>query len=206
MSYPDTRFGHFRQGVRKHRLAVVALGCAAVVLVEIAAVSGFFGWLVSLSGTTTSPPDLNPYHEKILAVSGNITYFGEVKYYFSALNGTSLCSPSCPELPVPWISTDPKYPSEIGVRFYYNVTNEAGFDVNLSQPVLSTSGPDPTLFYLVTMCCYTTLDEKYSEPLNAELQFTPHSVVGLEGYAYTTEAIPSSASGGYSLWANFTSN
>ena len=206
MSDPEGRFVRFRHHVRRHRLAVIALACAAVVLIEIGATSGFFGWLIALGAAPSPPPDLNPYHEQILAISSNITYFGEVQYYFPSLNRTSLCHPSCPELPRTWISTDSKYPDEIGVLFYYNVTNEVGVDVNLSQPLIRTSGPDPTLFYLITYCCYTTLDQKYSEPLDAELQFTPHAQIGLEGYAYTTEALPRSADGGYTLYVNFTSN
>ena len=181
--------------------------CAAVVLIEIAAVTGVFAWVQHPFGTPgPSVPDLNPDGQTILAIPSNITYFGGPTGYFPALNGTDLCGGRCPELPHLWISDRPSLPSEIGVFFYYNVTNVGTTDVNLSPPVLATSGPIPTLFFLQTYCCWSGTHQSYWEMISSPVQLTPGTIVGLEGYAFTTVALPKVPAGGYTLFVNFTSD
>jgi hypothetical protein len=208
MASPNRRRRWLTRGAEgRPLLFVVGLTCAAAVIIEVAAFTGFFG----LADQHTSPggpagPNLNPYHEKILAITSNITYFGSVTGYFPTLNGTSLCALACPELPRLWESNVSHLPPEIGIHFFYNVTNTAAVTVNLSVPVLQASGPDSTLFYLETFCCYTTVNQPYDEQVIAAVQFTSGTEIGFEGYAFTTATIPAAEAGGYTLYVNFTSN
>lgn len=188
-------------------LLVIGLVCAAAVISEVAAVTDLFG----LAGHRASPsgptgPDLNPYHQRILAITSNITYYGSVRNYFPMLSDANLCGLACPELPREWSSGGSNSSPQIGVYFFYNVTNTAAVNVNLSQPILTTSGRDATLLYLETFCCYTTTNRPYSELLTTGVQFTSGTEIGFEGYAFTTAVIPAVAAGGYTLYVNFTSN
>ena len=205
---PPRRPFHWRSrgsGDRRY-LLLAGLVCLAAVLVEVGALTGWFG-LGGFPWGSRGPsvPNLNPDHERILAITGNTTYFGSVSGYFPAITGTSLCGPSCPELPRIWPS-DGILPAEVGVFFYYNVTNTAKVDVNLSMPVLATSGANPTLFFLQTFCCYSTVNPPYVELIDSSLEFPPQLTLGFEGYAYTTVDLPATASGGYSLFVNFTAD
>lgn len=195
-----------RRAKRPPVLLIIGFACAAAVLVEVGAVTGFFGLAGWHSGTQgPTPPNLNPHGERILAIGGNTTYFGSIQDYFPAIDGTSLCGLKCPELPKEWPS-DGILPAEVGVFFYYNVTSTASVDVNLSMPVVSTSGPLSTLFFLETFCCYSKADPPYVELIDSAIQVPPSVDFGLEGYAYTTVPLPAVASGGYTLYVNFTSN
>ena len=185
---------------------IVGFACAAAILIEVGAITGAFGlagWHWGSRGSTA--PNLNPHGEHILAITANTTYFGPIHGYFPAIDGTDLCGPRCPELPREWPS-DGVLPAEVGVFFYYNVTNTAPVLVNLSQPVVSTSGPVPTLFFLETFCCYTPAAPPYVELIDSATPVSPGLEYGLEGYAYTTVPLPAVASGGYTLYVNFTSN
>jgi len=198
--------GRYAQRARSRpALFVVAPACVAALVIEAGVFTGFFGLPGLLSTHGSSGPDLNPHHERILAVLSNITYIGAIQGYFSSLEGTNLCGVACPELPREWPS-DGILPAEVGVYFYFNVSNDASVDVNLSVPVISTSGPTPTLFFLQTFCCYTTANPPYVDLLDAQVPFTPHQSFGLEGYAYTTVPLPAVAGGGYTLYVNYTSN
>ena len=193
---------------RRRRLWSVTAACAVVVLVEVAALTGVFGWVGSLLGSGsagTSAPDLNPHHDLILSITGNVTYLGAVRDYLPALNETSLCGGRCPTTPVEWVSHDPRYPSEVGVYFFFNVTNEGGVTVNLSTPEIWVSS-DPHLLSLQTYCCYSTHVQPYSELVVAPIQFIPGDTYGLEGYAFTTDPLPPVTGGGFELDVNFTSN
>lgn len=207
MVYEHRRLRWAARRAKAHPLLlVVGISCVAAVLVEVGAFTGFFGLGGLGSGTgPRTPPNLNPHHDLILAVTGNITYFGSITGYFPALQGASLCGQACPEVPRLW-SSDGILPEEVGVYFYYNVTNLASVDVNLSVPVVTTSGPVPTLFFLQTWCCYTPATVKYDEMLDSPIQFPPGLDFGLEGYAYTTVSLPATPAGGFTLSVNFTSN
>ena len=187
-------------------LLLVGLGCMAAILIEVGAVSGFFGWVIDRSGGGgASLPDLNPYHEQILAIPASTTYLGPLHGYFPTIDGTNLCGTRCPELPREWPG-DGILPPEIAVYFYFNVTNTASVDQNLSVPVIATSGPDPTLFLLLTFCCYTHGDTSYDEVVDSPILAPPGLPFGLEGYAYTTVPLPSVPGGGYTLYVNFTAD
>jgi hypothetical protein len=188
-------------------LWTVGLACAAVVVLEIFALNGFFGIAAPWTARPApAPPDLNPHHQTIVAIWSNISYVGLVKDYFPSLNGTGLCGGACPELPRQWTPPTGNRPTEIGVLFYYNITNEAALTVNLSAPIVMTSGADPTLFFLETFCCYSTVNQPYGDQISTELAVTGGTQVGLEGYAFTTVTLPVAESGGYTLFVNFTSN
>jgi len=176
------------------------------VILEVAAFTNFFGLTAPHSSTGTQPPDLNPFGEKILAISANISYFGSVSAYFPVLQDGDLCGLRCPSLPRIWPS-DGSLPAEVAIYFFYNITNEASVNVNLSSPVLATSGSDPTLFFLQTFCCYTQVTTPYDELVDSGVEEMPPGLhLGLEGYAFTTVPLPSTPSGGYTLYVNFTSN
>ena len=170
--------------------------------------TNFFGLANRGAGAPGPPgPNLNPYDQRILAVVGNITYFGTITGYYPELSHANLCGLACPELPVVWWSSADSLPPELGIHFYYNVTNSATVDVNLSTPTLQASGPDPTLFYLVTYCCYTTANPPYDEVVDSGIEEAPPgSTFGLQGYAFTTVPLPAMSAGGYTLYVNFTSN
>lgn len=186
-------------------LLVVALTCTAAVLIEVGAFTNFFG-LGEHPATGPSTPDLNPYHERVVAIVSNITYVGAITSYFPSLDGTDLCGSACPEVPKIWVPSQGTLPPEVGVYFYYNVTSLAAVDVNLSVPVLTTSGGHPTLFYLETYCCYTTAAPPYDELMDSPAGFTPGHEFGFKSYAYTTVPLPQVAGGEFTLWVNFTSD
>jgi len=190
---------------RRSLLFPVAVLCVAAIVLETAAVTGVFG-LANGQTRSTGPsgPDLNPYGERIVAIGGNITYAGPARGYFPALNGTSLCPHLCPETPLVWGTDGSNGSPEIGVRFFYNVTNVGNRTANLSLPVLTTGGPDPTLFVLETYCCYSAVNQPYGELLTVGPQFTAGTTIGLEEWAFTTSVIPAVTGGNYTLYANFT--
>jgi hypothetical protein len=205
----STTDDHLKQLGRRKRerpvLLLVGLVCAAAVLLEVAAFTGVFGLANRLWSTGGTPgPDLNPHHELIVAIGGNITYVGSVTGYFPALGGTSLCSGRCPQLPKVRTVSQGNLSPEIGIFFFFNVTNTANVVVNLSNPVLTTSGPVATLFYLQTYCCYTPAEPQYDELLGASISFSPGAEYGIEGYAYTTVPLPEVSGGGFTLFVNYT--
>lgn len=186
---------------------VVGLACVAAVLIEVGAFTGFFGLGALLTRSPGPPgPNLNPDHQWILGIWSNVTYIGPQTAYFPSLNGTSLCGRACPELPKVWVPRQGSLPPEIGVYFYFNVTNTASVDVNLSVPILTTSGPNPTLFYLQTWCCYSKVGVLYDELIDSPVGFIPGQTFGIEGYAYTTVALPAVEAGGYVLNVTYTSD
>jgi hypothetical protein len=180
----------------------VGFACAAAVVLEVAAFTNLFGLAVHGSSSAPGGPDLNPYHERILAITTNITYLGSETDYFPALQGANVCGIACPELPVYWPS-DGIVAAEVGVYFYYNVTNLASTIVNLSVPIIATSGTLTTLFVLQTYCCYTTAEPPYDESVDSVVHFSPGMTFGFRGYAYTTETLPQVAAGGFTLYLNF---
>jgi len=180
---------------------LTALLCAAAVVVELEAASGLFGLMAHSSGPPgPTGPNLNPYDERILAVQGSVAYHGSATDYFPALQGVDLCAPGCPKLPFQNYALSPP---QVGVLIFYNVTNTATATHNLTLPqVASTGGLE---FDLQVMCCYTGLGASYSEWVMGPLSLSPSVTVGFEAYLWTTETIPSSPVGGYTLYANFTS-
>jgi len=196
-----------RRARERPLLLIVGLACAAAVLVEVGAFTGLFGLVNLLEGSHgAAGPDLNPYHERILQITSNITYYGSTSGYFPALSGVSLCGRACPALPRVWTPTQGSLPPEVGIFFWFNLTNTATTDVNLSVPALTTSGPVPTLFYLETYCCYTKAAPQYDELIDSTIVFTAGHEFGFEGYAFTTIPLPAVAAGGYTLYVNYTSN
>lgn len=184
---------------------VIAVGllCAAVIVIEVGAVTNFFGLEDHHASGSTGPtgPGLNPYGEMMISVTGEIVYTGSGSNYFPGLEHSTLCG-RCSELPNEY-SQD--IPPEVGFYFFFNVTNEqtTGKE-SISQPVLTTV-PHSTIFTLVTFCCYSALNTPYSESLTDGLTFPANTTWGLEGYIYTTVTIPSTSSGGYEFYYNVTS-
>ncbi|MGP8077356.1 MAG: hypothetical protein ACLQD8_04940 [Thermoplasmata archaeon] len=204
MAAPDRPRHRLSRHIRAHRnFFVVGVVFAATILLEVGAVNGYFGLVANLWNRPSGPepPNLNPNHERILAIDSAITYFGSTQGYFPAVNHTDFCQPVCPAL----ILNSRPNPPEIELRFYFNVTNTANATERISEPSLETSGPDPTLFSLWTFCCYSTQSVSYTEGLSAWLEFTPGFTFGLEGYVFTTQPIPANAAGGYTLFFNVTS-
>jgi len=209
MGSPYPRPSWLRRQAKRHpAILVVGVICAAVVLLEVGAVTGFFGLsALKSSPKSPAPPDLNPYGEVIVEVVSHVNYTGAGSGYFAELEGQNLCGAAgCNAL-----TYYPAYsPPEIGFFFYFNVTNTAAHDENISQPKLGVSGPDHEIFLLVTFCCYTTESKPYSEPLTDGAKFEPNgengSTIGLRGYIYATDPIPQSPSGTYDLYFNVTSN
>jgi hypothetical protein len=205
MRNPYRRQNWLLRQAKAHRITfVVAAVCAVVVFVAVAAVTGFFG-LAHTSPGSSSPPGsaLNPYNETILAIESAVTYTGSDHDYFLSLDGQNLCADVCPILPKVYPAFSPP---EIGVYFYVNVTNTASNPEKLYMPTIGTSGPDGSLFTIQVFCCYTTTGTLYSEPIGAFLSFTAGQAIGIAGYAYTTDPIPYSPSGGYTLYVNSTSD
>ncbi|MGP8078064.1 MAG: hypothetical protein ACLQD8_00745 [Thermoplasmata archaeon] len=203
MGSPYRRPNRFLRGAKHHPVVVaVGIACAVAVLLEVGAVTDFFGLVHHASGSKApTGPDLNPHHEMILDVVWAVDYTGASKNYFSQINGASFC-PECPELPNSYAQYSPP---EIGIYFYFNVTNTAVGDESFSLPTLGTSGPDAALFNITTYCCFSTSNTPYSEPLSGPLHFVPGQTVGLRGYVWTTVIIPVSVSGNYTVYYNTTS-
>jgi len=208
MASPESRLRWLARRTRQQpALVIVGLACAAAVLTEVGVFTGGFGLGHLLAGSSGSPgPNLNPDHQRILGVAASITYIGPISAYFPALQDTNLCGAACPELPKVWVPSQGSLPPEVGVYFYFNVTNLATVSVNLSVPILTTSGPDPTLFYLQTWCCWSKVGILYDELIDSPVGFTPGQQFGLEGYAYTTVPLPAVGTGGYDLNLTYTSN
>ena len=207
MGTPLQRPRSLRRQIKGHRLPIaIGLVCAAVVIVEIAAVTNGFGLLTHPASAPPKPPDLNPYDEEVSIVLSNVTYSGHATGYFPGLDEQDLCGVQCPLLR---IYTDHQ-PDEIGFYFFFNVTNTADVSVNMSNPALGISGTNQTVFFLKTFCCYSTLSQPYSEPLVGKLRFSPSgsdgSEIGLEGYVYSTWPIAESVSGSYKLYFNVTAS
>lgn len=186
-------------------MLVVGTVCAVVLIVVIAAVSGVFVAVHPASTAPPTPPNLNPFDEQITQVWGNIVYTGSESGYFAALQDQKLCGAECNLLRlIPALSTP-----TFGMLFFFNVTNTEANGQNFSEPQLGISGSDPTVFYLETLCCYSTESQPYSEPLTVGLHFSGAgdggSVIGLEGFVYTTATIPQSNTGSYVLYLNVTS-
>ena len=188
---------------RRVLLTSVAAVCVAAVLIEVGAVTNGFGLapLLSKGPSPTGPPgpDPNPYNETILAVTASVVY-GNGKGLFPALQGTDLCS-RCPALPRENASYDPPV---AGFWFFVNVTNEGTNGTYLANFTLGTSGTNPHLFRMVgVVCCWPGYEEVVSR-----VYFTPDgsagSKFGLAAYVIAS-AIPSTASGGYTLYFNSTS-
>lgn len=208
MGSPYRRPSWFARQRRNHpALLAVAFVCAAAVVVEIAAVTNVFG-LLGHGTKSTGPtgPNLNPYHEEFLSVTGEIQYKGTGTGYFAQLEGQSVCPKVCPAFPKLFNNTGtPAY----GIFFFFNVTNTASQTRNISEPVLGLVGKNTAGFVLVTYCCYSTTNTQYSEPLVTGLQVqgagSPGATVGLRGFIYTETTIPEIAGGGYAFFLNVTS-
>lgn len=208
MASAPGHLGRFARRAKERPLLLgVGLACAAAVLLEVAALSGFFG-VGALLHRSSGPglPDLNPYHDTVIAVTANVSYIGAISGYFPSLEGTSLCGRACPITPRIWTPKEGNLSPEVGVYFYFNVTNTATVDVNLSVPVLTTSGPDADLFFLQTFCCFSKVGVLYDEDIDTGIAFTPGFTFGLEGYAYTTVPLPSAPGGGFTLSLAYTSD
>ena len=181
----------------------VSIACAAAIVVEVAAVTGFFGLANHDAAGSSGPkgPNLNPYNERILAIEGAIDYTGSAKGYFIGLD-QNLCALTCPELPTEFLNWTPP---QIGVIFYYNVTNSAAVSENISLPEVTTSGPDGTLWQVGVFCCYGAISLPYNEWIMGTTAIGPSATLGYKAYAWTVEAIPEYGSGGFTLDSNFTS-
>jgi hypothetical protein len=202
MGTPYRRPNWLSRQTKAHRtLFVVGLLCAALVLVEIGAVTDFFGLGHRPASSGPAPPNLNPYSEEILAIDTAITGSGST--YFATFEGQNLCEGICPELPTVYTDHDP---AQIAIFFYYNVTNSAGTTETLTAPTLGTSGLNATMFTVQTFCCYSTNSTPYKELINSALIFTPGLTVGLRGYAYTIEPIPFTTAAGYTFYLNATAS
>jgi hypothetical protein len=208
MVSPYRRPGWLRRQTKSHpRTFALAIVCAAIIVVEVAAVTNFFG-LLDKSSPTTAPtePKLNPYDEEVVTVVSEVTYTGASSGYLAELENQELCQAVCPNLTI-YTFHDPP---EIGLYFYFNVTNTASHGVNISQPVLGISGTNQSVFYLQTFCCYTHVNQPYDEPLTVGLKFLAAgqngSTIGLKGYIYSTWPVALSPSNVYHLYFNVTSD
>ena len=171
MGSPYPRPGWLGRQRKSHpRTFVLAILCAAIIVVEVGAVTNLFGLLNKPSSTTTTTePNLNPFAEMVATILSEVKYTGGSSGYLAELEGQELCKTSCPSLTV-YTFHDPP---EIGLYFFFNVTNTASHGVNMSQPVLGISGSNQSVFFLQTFCCYTHVNQPYDEPLTVGLQFMP---------------------------------
>ena len=166
----------------------------------------FFGLLHHGSSAPSTPtgPNLNPYNETILSFTSDVT--GSAATYLPSLEHQELCPASeCPGLPQMFLNWTPIV---IGLAFYFNVTNQAANDTHVSLPTLGISGTNPTVFYLITLCCYTNTNQKYDEALAGTFTLLPFGSagdrVGLKAMVYSEVVIPQNAAGGYALYFNVT--
>ena len=98
MASPYRRPGWARRQWRAHpTLFVVGIVCAVAVLVEIGAVTDFFGLARPHPASTPAGPNLNPGHETVVAIDVAFNYTGASKGYFTT-GGTDLCDGRCPLL------------------------------------------------------------------------------------------------------------
>jgi len=173
----------------------------AVIVVALGATTGFFGLVKPAPGSSgyTGPP-LNPDHQMIGRILGSLT--GPNASQFSGFTGDR-CGIRCPLLPMLFTTPDP---AQIGIYFFFNVTDVTGVAASISEPTIRTSGSDPTLFVIVTYCCYSSSVPSYTEEVSATFPFTSTTPVGFAGYAYTTIPIPSTTAGNYTLWVNSTAS
>jgi hypothetical protein len=200
MGTPYRRPNWLSRQTKAHRtLFVVGLLCAALVLVEIGAVTDFFGLGHRPASSGPAPPNLNPYNEEILAIDTAITGSGST--YFASLEGQNLCAGICPVLPTEFLVHPPP---QLAIIFYYNVTNTGPTAKNLSLPTITNSGPNSTMFHVQELCCYGGVGGAYSEQQIGPLHFTPSVTIGFEGYAWTLDPLPYTSAGGYTLYYNFT--
>lgn len=190
---------------RRGLLTWVAVVCVAAVLVEVGAVTNGFGLaplLFPSKGTSTGPsgPNPNPYNETILAVDASIVYGVGRGTFPNVSGGVNLCN-LCPVLPKENTSYDPPV---AGFWFFVNVTNEGANGTYLANFTLGTSGSDPHLFRMVGVVCCAP----HYEEVVTKIYFTPvdtaGSKFGLAAYAIAS-SIPSTVSGGYTLYFNSTS-
>ncbi|HTP54766.1 MAG TPA: hypothetical protein VML94_07420 [Thermoplasmata archaeon] len=207
MGTPYRRPGWLRRQAKNHpTMLVVGTLCVAAVVIEVAVLSGVLSLSPHHGGASgPTPPNLNPYDEQIDHVWANIVYTGGQSGYFVALQHQDLCGAACQTLHPISTQTTPT----IGILFFFNVTNTASTDQNISLPQLGISGSDQSVFKLATLCCYTAAGESYSEPLVGPLPFLASgntgSTIGLEGFVYSTVTIPESSLGYYVLYFNVTS-
>ncbi|HTP56071.1 MAG TPA: hypothetical protein VML53_05345 [Thermoplasmata archaeon] len=190
-----------RKAHRHRTLLAVGLVCAAVVVVALGATTGFFGLLKPAGAPSgyTGPP-LNPDHQLIAHILGSLT--GPNASQFSGFTG-DLCGIRCPLSPM--LYTTPT-PAEIGVYFFFNVTDVTGVAASIAAPTIRTSGADPTLFVIITYCCFSSTHASYTEEVASPFPFTSTTPVGFAGYAYTTVPIPATAGDSYTLWVNSTAS
>jgi len=192
---------------RKGRLLIwVAVACVAAIVVEAGAVTNGFGLLRARSGTSgggnnTTGPDPNPFHEKVTAVVGGLTYSGGGTNPFPALAGGELCS-KCPELPKENSSYSPPV---AGLWFFFNVTVTGHNASHLGNFSLTTSGSNPSLFKLVgVLCCYTTKSVRYAEQVLSIYVIPGNPPIGLAVYVIAS-LVPSDGGVGYALTLHMTS-
>jgi hypothetical protein len=191
--------GQRRPRRRRGILLWVAVACVAAAVIEVGAVTSWFGLPALLSphggGSTPSGPNPNPFNENITGIWAQVTYTNGNRSSFPALQGTNLCS-GCPKLPPVNRSYDPPVS---GIWFYFAVTNYGKNATSISNFTLSTSGADPSLFRLVgVVCCAPTYQEVVTS-----VYFTSMTSFSLAAYAVAT-AIPNDGSLGYALYFNVT--
>lgn len=175
--------------------------CAAVILLEIAALTNLFGLGVHSGAPPPSTgPNLNPFGVRVVAIESAISYTGPANGYVPALEGQNLCGARCPLYPNESFASSPPH---LGLDFFYNLTNTADVAHNLSLPVIGN--PPSIPFQVHLMCCYATFGEAYSEWVVGPFSISPDVTIGFEAYVWTTEPLPD-LSDGLTLYANFTSN
>jgi len=194
-----------RQWKSHPTMLLTGVVCAVVVLVEVGAFTNGFGLAGALHRSPPPPPptNLNPHEMKILEILAGVSYLGGPTGYFGGLNGANLCEVECPVLPAEYPSFTPP---QAGLLFFYNVTNTGTTDRNLSLPLVTTSGPNPLLFGVKVYCCYGGAGGQYSEDMEGSFNILAAATVGFEGYLWTTQTIPFSSQGGYTLYENFTAH
>jgi hypothetical protein len=183
---------------RRGLLTWVVVGCLAAVLIEVGAVTSWFGIPALLAGSNSSGPsgtNPNPFGEMVTGVLASITYTTGNRS-FPDLQGTDLCA-GCPELPLLNRSYDPPV---AGIVFYFNVTDEGLNATRLANFTLTASGGNSALFRLVGVaCCYPLFEE-----VVASVYFTAGTTYGFRAYAVAS-LIPDDGSTGYELYFNSTS-
>ncbi|MCI4337404.1 MAG: hypothetical protein L3K17_09530, partial [Thermoplasmata archaeon] len=182
---------------RRSRLgtALVLVGILEIVVVA-GVITGWFGLpgFVAKNGATAPPgptgPDPNPFHEKLNALYGEVSYSGNESGYFSGVDRVNLCS-VCPALPF----VDYQYsPPFAVVTVFFNLTNTGStYHTATSFTLVAGSADASGVFELLGMYCCAP--NNYDEDTEA-LGVSPGMTWSLEAIVVAS-SIPSNGGQGY---------